>query len=154
MVQQLVEPERRLLDEQLRGLIEQNYALGMPKEGFLYGGVFHSLIRVQDRAKATKKMLHKDLREEARHYMAAEKLFEQEKTRLHNGLTFMLSPCKNEQDMRDMLPDSMKLVLPQPIASLRRTRPPAWAFETEEMFLGQFKELENVIDYYISNRII
>lgn len=126
----------------------------MPKEGFLYGGVFHSLIRIQDRAKATKKLIHKDLREEAQEYLAAQKLFEKEQTRLNNGLNFILSPCKTEQDMRDAFPDSLKLVMPSPIAALPRTRPPGYPFEKEEMFMGQYKELEQLIDYYVSNQII
>ncbi len=149
----LFEKDQRRLTESLQSLIEQNYALGNPREGFLLSGAFHSLLTPRQLFAAPKKILHTKLIHEGREYIEDVKRCAAERSRLEQGLSLLLQPCYSDQDIRDALPDTVVFLCPE-LSRYPRTREEGWTFENRPLQLHQHQEIKTLLEFYVANRIL
>lgn len=114
--------------------------------GFIYGRRTYgkSLIRKC-------KQPHPDLLPQVQKHYAAVTQFNSKLTRLKQGLTMPLFPCKTYQDIRDMLPDILSYL---PIlSSYQRTRPMAYALQNNPQQMREYDETIDLITYFLSARM-
>lgn len=125
---------------------------GNPSQGFLYGGVFHTRLPVASQRQATKKLIDPSLRADAKKYMEDAKDLNRGIEIARHGITFLLRECGSDQDLRDLLPDTIVKFIPG-LQSLPRTRRAGWVFEQRPFQKLRFEEIVNHLEYHISNRI-
>ena len=141
------------LVRELEELIEQNYAMGMPKQGFLFGGEFHTNLPAKTIKADEKKLIHVSLKKEASYYCARKTLLNKEMVRIINGLSLVLRPCKSWQDIRDALPDPLRNELDE-TRSLRRLKVEAWPLQDKPLQLHQYQQTAELLLFYYTNRLI
>lgn len=127
--------------------------MGGPKQGFLYHAAFHTLLAPSQQRTAEKKILHPHLRDEAKAYLSDLALMHAEETKVTHGLHFLFSHSKTEQGMRDVLPEVVVRFYP-PWAPLPRQMPPGWPFAGQSLQQLQVQEIFELLEFYISNRIL
>lgn len=137
----------------LSDLVEKNMLLGGSPVGFLFGGEFHSLSDKGSQRYAAKKHIHPDLVSQAREYIASLKKLSQDKQRLRSGLALLLRPCKDMQDIRDALPDSMAPEIAT-LDTLPRTRPEGWTVAEQPLQKHQLEKTLELVTFYTINRIL
>lgn len=76
-----------------------------------------------------------------------------EKTRLYNGLAVLVLRCSTLQDLRDALPDSVVSLFPE-LASLSRFREPGWPFEDKPLQAHDYRATEELLGFYVTNRLL
>lgn len=153
LIDTLVAQDRDRIKRTLSRLVERNHAAGNSPIGFLFAGNFHSVYDKVTQGKAPKKALDPGLNQEGLDYVAALKELELNEQRLKSGLSLLLRPCKDWQDVRDALPDVVRDELAE-IRSLPRTRPEGWTLEAFPLQHMQFEMTSNLLAYYIANRML
>lgn len=141
------------LTRELEELIEQNYAVGMPKQGFLFGGEFHTVLPVKSVKAEEKKLIHASLKKEAAAYCDRKVLLNKEMTRIANGLSLVLRPCTSWQDIRDALPDPLRNEIDE-TKNLRRLKAEAWPLQDSPLQLHQYQQTAELLLFYYTNRLI
>lgn len=149
----LFEKDIKVLAEMQLSLQERNYALGNPKDGFLYAGRFHSTLEPRAQHKALKKQLHRELHDNGEAYITRSNRFTAERTRVFHGLQIFLKPCRSLQDVRDVLPDSVAMIRPE-FAKVPRDKPTGWPFEGKPMAMHQYQDISALLEFYVVNRIL
>lgn len=153
LVASLRQRDDKFLDLELQELIEQNHALGSPKHGFLYGGAFRTQLPAKAQAGAEKKHIHSSLIPAAKEYVARVNILEKEMLRIANGLSMVLRPCNDWQDVRDAVPDAFKQVIPE-IAHLPRLKEEAWALRDQPLLKHQYELTAELLLFYFTNRLL
>lgn len=137
----------------LEELIERNYALGGPKEGFLMEGQFLTVLPSKQQFLAEKRMPHSSLHSEVREYLAECKLLDSEAKAIRQGLSLLTSYCKTSQDLRDALPEDIVELSPN-LRKMTRYRPEAWCLEGKEYHLRQYALAKEKMMFYITNQML
>lgn len=150
----LFEKDVTRLHDVKTNLIEENFSLGNPKDGFLFSGQFWSNLPHKQRKNAEKKLLHFDLHPAGREFVDELERTKQEQERLYHGLHLVVRDCQNAQDLRDALPDVVAHTLPDEARSLSRTRDPAWTLQGKPLQLSQYQKTEELLGFYIANGIL
>lgn len=153
LVASLRERDDKALNQELQELIEQNHALGSPKHGFLYGGAFRTQLPPRAQAGAEKKHIHASLLPAAKDYVARVNILDKEMLRITNGLSLVMRPCKDWQDVRDAVPDALKQVIPE-MAHLSRLKEEAWALRDQPLLKHQYELTAELLLFYFTNRLL
>lgn len=153
LIDKVINKDKERLGEQLKNLIEANALLGNSPIGFLFGGNFHSLYDKTTQAKAVKRPLHPSLNEQGHDFLQEMRKLGNDIARLKSGLSLLLRPCENWQDVRDALPDVVRDEL-QEIRDLRRTRKEGWTLEAFPLQRMQFQTTIDLLTYHIANRLL
>lgn len=149
----LLTKDRSKLRDVLEGLIERNYALGGPKEGFLMEGQFLTLLPPKQQFLAEKRMLHPSLHSEVREYLAECRILDSEAKVIQQGLSLLTSHCKTSQDLRDALPEDIVELSPN-LRNMTRYRPEAWCLEGKEFHMHQYALAKEKMMFYITNQML
>lgn len=153
LVASLRERDDRQLTLELQELIEANHALGRPKHGFLYGGAFRSMLPSRAQAGAEKKQIHPSLIPAAKDYVDRSAQINKDMVRITNGLSLVMRPCKDWQDVRDAVPDALKQVIPE-MAHLSRLKEEAWALRDQPLLKHQYELTAELLLFYFTNRLL
>ena len=137
----------------LNELITQNGLRGNPSYGFLYGGAFHTNMDLKTLAKFPKKILHPDLRAQGQDYVRDKAILDRGLGEVKHALTALLKPCKDEQDIRDLLTNTVVFFLPS-LQGIPRTRDPGWAFAGSAIEMHNFQHTVGVLEAHLANRLI
>lgn len=137
----------------LNELITQNGLRGNPSYGFLYGGAFHTNMDPKTLAKFPKKILHPDLREQGQIYVQEKAILDRGLAEVKHALTTLLRPCKDLQDIRDLLTNTVVFFLPS-LQGIPRTRDPGWAFAGNTIEMHNFQHTVGVLEAHLANRLI
>jgi hypothetical protein len=154
IVDNLQRPDVDRVNETLNGLIEENFKLGNPMEGFLFRGKFWTTLPKKEQNKAPKRMLHPDLHESAIAVINEFRAIEREAQILLQGLRTLFADCQSSQDIRDALPDSVVLAIPEFFEGLSRTRPEGWPYLNKPLQMEQYKYLTEKLSFYVVNRML
>lgn len=147
------EADALMFNREIETIIQQNAELSNNREGFLFGGHFYSLLSIKEQRTAKKLPLHPSLHELGEALAKSIDEFQRDKTKLRQSLSVVLRGCSNQQDVRDALPNAVRMILPE-LGSLQRTRPVAWTLQDKPMLLSQFEKTEQLLQYYLSSRIL
>lgn len=150
LVTELLKPEKTILDEQLRSLLERNAEKGNPPVGFFTRGKFHTNKKPKEIPADQKRHIHIDLIDEAIQYTEACRAMEADQVHLTTGLAVALRHCNSYQDIRDALPDTLKFLHPE-LESLPRIRPEGWSLPDSDLYRTQFEQtIELAVNYFAS----
>lgn len=138
---------------ELRDLIQGNYALGGMSYGFMFQGHFYTTMLKDHMRNAVKKPIHPELVSAANAYVERRTQLNKDMTRIGSGLSLLLRPCKDWQDVRDALPDAMKEEVNN-LTGLPRTRPEAWTLKDQPLLLHQYELTSELIFMYIAKRFL
>lgn len=153
LVASLRERDDKVLNQELQELIEANHVLGKPRHGFLYGGIFHTMLPSRSQAGAEKRQVHASLISAAKAHAARCAILDKEMVRITNGLSLVMRPCKDWQDVRDAVPDALKKVIPE-IAHLPRLKEEAWALRDQPVLKHQYELTAELLLFYFTNRLL
>ena len=153
LIEQIIKKDLARLSLQLLNLIEANNALGFSPIGFMFAGEFHSVYDKATQAKAAKKPLHPSLNQEGHDYISQRNQLQTDVRKMQSGLSLLLRPCKDWQDVRDALPDVVKDELHE-LQVLSRTRPEGWTLEAFPLQRHQLEITLDLLAYYIANRLL
>lgn len=154
LISKLTEKDKSRLDGHLNMLIEKNHSLGGQPHGFLFQGQFFTNLPKKARPSAVKKLAQPQIHAEAKAFCEEITLVENETKRMTQGLHLLLRDCVSDQDVRDALPDTAKLVLPNEIAMLPRFREPAWPFKDKPLHMHNYHLIEELLNFYAANQIL
>lgn len=149
----LLAKDHSKLRNMLEELIERNYALGGPKEGFLMEGQFLTALPPKQQFLAQKSMPHPSLHSEVREYLAECRILDSEAKVIQQGLSLLTSHCKTSQDLRDALPEDIVELSPN-LRNMTRYRPEAWCLEGKEFHMHQYTLAKEKMMFYITNQML
>ena len=109
-------------------ITEKNFVFTQNREGFIFGQTFYTSLPSKSIRTATKVPLDSSLYEDALSLVEASRELSQDTQRLRQGLTVVLRDYMNLQDVRDALPNFVRMVLPQ-LNHLDRTRKVAYTLQ-------------------------
>lgn len=153
LIRDLFEKDYDRLNERIGSLIEENFRLRGSQHGYLYFGEFWTLLPIAQRKGVEKRILHPSLQPQGKEIYDERKLIQGEQQRLTQGLSMLLRDCHNEQDVRDALPDTATLLLPN-LASLPRTRPDGWPYGGKALHQHTHELIVGIFDFYAANQIL
>lgn len=145
--------DQKLIDHQTATLIDENAKLTGNHEGFLFGMTFFTNLPRKKIRTAKKVPLHPSLYDDGTKLAKTVKEFENDTQRLKQGLLVLLRHCKTTQDVRDALPNSIRIVLPE-LSGLPRTRDVAWTLKENPRLFDQYLQTEKILFYYLSSRML
>jgi hypothetical protein len=154
----LFEAERRRLQNWIDKLTRANQEANTnPKlEGFLYEGVYYRPSWI-GRGVWPHGALHHSLADDMRVFLKDKKSVDDDERFIRQTLFALLYPCKNNQDIRDTLPECLLPVIAVPgigLASLSRTRQPACTIEGNARALRQYEKILPKIELYTAARMM
>lgn len=141
------------IDSLIEDLIEKNQPHSHSTDGFLFGGTFFTTLAPKAARLVPKLPLHRSLYDQGQELVDASKELARDIQRLKQGLTVVLRDCETDQDIRDALPNSVRMVLPG-LASFERTRPVAYTIMDKPLLFDQYAETERLLQYYLSSRML
>lgn len=145
--------EQARLGTQLTELIHSNTTKGNPPYGFLYGGQYYTILAPAMRRTAVKKIIHPELREEAREFVEGLNQWQKDWEACGNALRRGLQSCHDWQDVRDIFPTVIGMIH-EATKVLKRTRPVGFPFEGMALQMTQFNmAVTEPLEYHASNRM-
>ena len=141
------------IDQRVMNLISKNADVGGDPRGFLFRGEFWTFMPPKERARIPKKVLHPDLHAEGTEIHMEKQRIIKEKKQLTSGLGQLLRDCSTEQDVRDALPETATLILPQ-LGQMQRTRPEAYTIASRPLLKANWDMICDVFAFYIGNRLL
>lgn len=100
--------------------------------------------------------LHNDLIPHLIEYHNHLDAMEKDMTAIHQALSSLFIPCRDDQDMRDALPESIVVHLPHdsPIALIYRRKPEMWPLLGYPEALRRFEKIRVKMDAYCASRLL
>lgn len=149
----LGELDRKYISESIDNLIQQNLPFSASVDGFLYGGRFFTNLPANKVRFAKKQPLHFSLQVEGDQLVQSLKEFDNDTRYLKQGLTVLLRDCKTAQDFRDVLPNSIRMIISE-WNSIDRTREVAYTIKDKPLLFDQYHFLEERLHHYLSKRLL
>lgn len=152
------EKDRQMFHETLTELVQRNASFGMPEQGFLYRGQFHTHLNANDvrREKFERRLPHPQVMPAIDTYLRELERFEREMSRIEHGLSSLLRNCRSGQDIRDALPEYalQPIMDDERIKDLPRCRAAGWPFESNPLLAFQYEETDKLLGFYFTNRML
>lgn len=147
------EGDRKYISGIIDELIEKNATHTHSLDGFLHAGTFFSNLPPKQHRLVKKFPLHRSLYDDGEELVRASKELARDTMRLKQGLSLLLRDCQDIQDIRDALPNAVRMVVPA-LAQYERTRPVAYTLREKPLLFDQYGETERLLQYYLSSRML
>ena len=147
----LFQKDTERLQKRVLDLVKENHQAGGSPDGFLYRGVFYNNLRSNIFSKGQRGNLMPSMEDSMIQYLKDVKKTSDDRTKVRQVLANLLLPCKSEQDVRDVLPESLIEVIPE-LRQMPRTRPEAFTLVTE-LHRSQYAEFKDLISIYLMARM-
>lgn len=152
IVGQLLNAEIRRLSNWQDKLVQKNQEYYPNTYGFLFNGSRHKQSNVTGQLPRFPE-LHPDLWEEGYRFHKDVVALKQETAFVRQALVSVLEDCKDNQDIRDALPDCIVDMI-DPLRGLSRTREEAFTIQNKPRQLRQWQKARPNIDVYAAARLI
>lgn len=152
IIGELLKAEYRRLHTWIDKLIQKNQEYYPQTYGFLFNGFRHKQSNVTGQLPRFPE-LHPDLWDEGYKFHKDHMTIKQETAFIRQGLVSILEDCKDNQDIRDALPDCIVEMI-EPLRALPRTREEAFTIKDKPRQLKQWQKIRSNIDVYVSARLM
>ncbi len=139
--------------KRLMSLIQENSQQGGHQKGFIYGGDFYYDQDSTILERSEMKSLKLALKTEFVQFLQDRRAFYKEKQKLTQGISNLLVGCKNEQDIRDALPEIMITSLDHDFPA-RRQKEEAWTLRNKPLQFNEYEQTRGLIDFFITSRML
>lgn len=140
-------------EKKLQQLIEENHAMGGSPHGYLYFGKFWTLLPPNQQKKTPKQFLHVSLHEQGKEIYDEKALMDKEQIHLRHGLQIVLRDCHTHQDIKDALPDTAALIVPE-LGKISRTRKEGWPIRGNPLHEHDFQKIVEIFSFYAANQLL
>lgn len=153
ILKELFRKEEAFQKKQIGKIIDAHIVKNPGFDGFRHMGHIYTHVPTSYRKHGKYNQLDSSLEPEMEDYMYRFSTIEEDRAMVRQALALILKPCKNTQDIRDALPDSLISLLPA-LQNLKRTKPENWSVMGNERACRQYKQLSDKIDYYVATHLI
>jgi hypothetical protein len=140
-------------NEMYRQLLEENLNYGGNEQGFMFKGKFWSHLESKQQARAQKTYLAKELWDRGNAMTDLAEFMTASRQRTQQWLTNLLRGAKDLQEARNLLPDSVTMILPL-FADIPRTKPVGYHIKDKPLSQHTYQELSDLIGSYAANKLI
>jgi hypothetical protein len=151
--QYIFNEEEARQESQIRDLVARNYDLGGSRQAFICAGRTVSLLDEKSLRGHFPRPVVNELHDEAHTLVKAIDRMQRDKRKYEQTFNSLLRRCHSMQDVRDLLPD----ILATKIGGLNnhsRTREMTFLLQDNALLKAPYDALQDVISYYIANRLI
>lgn len=155
IVNTLFEPDNRRLqnwidkiDGQNREVCNDNTLLG-----FTYMGRYFRPSHLEGREPFGKKLINEQLVPTIEAFLSDERIVDDDKAMVRQGLSLILDPCKNMQEIRDALPECLVDFLPE-LKEFERMTTECWTIEENPRARRQFDKVRPKLEAYAVARMM
>jgi len=149
----LTQYEKKRIRENVDKLIDANQALTGNNLGFYYAGERFYDSRAPYLAGNSFPDIHPSLERQAEILFEDKQKLEQDSHKIKQSLTVVFRKCRSQQDVRDVLPDTVVNALSL-FRGMKRTRPEGFILEDGSYLKKQYERAMQIAEYYIINRLI
>lgn len=107
VVKYLLSAEREAIKKRIEDICIENYAKRGTYGAYMFEGKFYSIYRLFDYKKVTVRAVHASLEERAKSVFTRTNELKVNEQRLTHSFAVIRRICKNAQDLRDALPDTL-----------------------------------------------
>lgn len=122
-------------------------------DGFYFDGSVRSLVQGASHAALNKVPLHDSLKPEMAEYIKQERMLARDRAKIAQGLAVLLRSVRNNQDVRDALPELLVQFAPVAVSSLQRQLPEAHNL-TSVLHIRQFEQTKEMLYFYLGSRLL
>ena len=135
-------------------LVAENRSLSSEHyDGFFYQGQFYTDLDRSLAAKGIKASLHSSLVPSMEQHIKDKKEVDFDRLRIRQALALSLNGIRNNQDLRDALPNQLAEMIDQ-IKALPRHRPEAYTLMDDPRKFQQYQKLREKIEFYAVARLL
>ena len=138
---------------QIRDLVNRNYDEGGSQHAFICAGRTVSLLDEKELRSYFPRPVVQKLHDEAHTLVKAIDRLHRDRRKFEQAFGSVLRRCHTMQDIRDLLPDTLVASI-SPLNNMTRTRDMAFLIQDNAFLKAPFEGLQDVISYYIANRLI
>lgn len=155
IVSHLFEPDNRRLQAWIDKIDGQNREAHNDQTllGFTHMGRYFRPSHLAGAEPIGKKLIHSNLNPTIEAYLADERLVEDDKAMIRQGLSLLLDPCKDMQEVRDALPECLVDFLPE-LKEFERMSSELFTIEDNPRALKNFNKIRPKIDSYAVARLM
>ncbi len=153
LIQAFLGPEIQRQNDILQDLLRKNSALGGHPNGYYHAGQPFTLVAPKFLRGATIGPIHPTLQDSADHLMFLRNQLQDDRKRLTQSLSVILSRCQSTQDIRDAFPEALVEEVSD-LRSLSRTRPEGFLLEANPLLHDQYQRAIDIALDYKAKRLI
>lgn len=153
LVQQVFSYEIEAIAASLTDLVKENQTLGGTLNAFIYSGKTYSLIQNRFIRGLSINPLHPSLEAQADRYIDRQDRVITDHRRIINSMSVVTNKCTSRQDIRDVLPETLVVLVPQ-LAQMERLREEGFLIKFNPVLKKQFQDTVNLLLDYQANRLL
>lgn len=153
LVEQVFSYEHGFIEEETKGLIIANQALGGTMNAFVFHGALHACVPQRTLRGIVVKPLHPSLEDRGERLLSRKTRVDRDHRRITNSLAVVTVKCRSRQDIRDALPETLVNLVPE-LSQIDRLREEGCLISDNQMLLKQFQDSVTLLLDYQANRLI
>lgn len=153
LLKALFEKEGKFLAKRQLDMVSRNTALGGTPDGFKHLGAIYSHLEGHARSRGKFELIHKSLSAEMDSLLSEVKSLAFEKDRSSQALALVLRDCRDWQEVRDALPNSLRIYVPECV-HMERTKEEAFTLLDNPRAYEQYMRLRDKLNFYAAAQLL
>lgn len=153
VVDGLLKTEADRLAKVLQGLILRNHSLGGHKNAFLHGGELFNIVPRRHFRGERVSPIQASLVSEAEHYSTLRDSVERDRKRLNQALSVVIPKCRNKQEVRDVLPETLVARIPA-FRGIERQNEEGFILDGNPVLQSHYQQAVDLALHYQANQLI
>lgn len=134
-------------------MVKRNRELGGNKDGFFFQGILYSDMLTHLSFKGDRGSIYPELEKEMLSFVNDINKINYDKVRINQALSLLIRDCKDNQDLRDALPNSLVSMVPS-IANIPRQREEAYILKDNKRTYNQYMKIRSLIEFYVTAKLL